>query len=570
MANEKISEQPAVVTPNLAHLFVSEVAGVSNNKYTRAQVLNIGIDTQAYSAVLDTVSANNAVVTFANTGLKIKDTDASHTVTLSIGSDISADRTLTINTGDADRSITLTGNATFGDDFDQPVKTTSSVVHDNLTLSATNALLAGSDRAITLLNDVTSNTITIGGTGSTTSIYNLAVTGSTFIATVTTVEIEDKKIALGKGGSTAGLTAAGISLLGDADAEVGYIQTGAADNTIFELNAPGNAFILTLDVNATKTVTVAGNLNIEGDSAINQDVTTDADVVFNKVTTPTYASTGAMAINPTDDLTINQNSVAVITSVETNAKVNTIYLDNGNLGIATTTPGFNTGGEGTTNANYFSIRGASTTPGIVELGAATNSNGSRVGRIQFTNLNNGSRTVFTAESTWVAGIRSEVVTSDSNADDDSGGTLVFATKAEAGSVTDRMTLNSDGGLTIGSPTGGSKGAGTLNATGVYDDNVLLTDYVFEKAYLGTPIEARHKKYKMLTLDQEIDFTKKHYHLSTIKGRNEWGKKGKPSTGESISQLTQTVETSFLYLADHQQEIRDLKKEIVDLKEAMSQ
>lgn len=37
-----------------------------------------------------------------------------------------------------------------------------------------------------------------------------------------------------------------------------------------------------------------------------------------------------------------------------------------------------------------------------------------------------------------------------------------------------------GGVQVGSPTGGDKGAGTLNATAVYDDNTLLTDYVFDR------------------------------------------------------------------------------------------
>lgn len=38
----------------------------------------------------------------------------------------------------------------------------------------------------------------------------------------------------------------------------------------------------------------------------------------------------------------------------------------------------------------------------------------------------------------------------------------------------------DGSLVVGSPTGGDKGAGTINAVAVYDDNVLLTDYVFDQ------------------------------------------------------------------------------------------
>jgi len=41
----------------------------------------------------------------------------------------------------------------------------------------------------------------------------------------------------------------------------------------------------------------------------------------------------------------------------------------------------------------------------------------------------------------------------------------------------RMQLVADGGLIVGSPSGASQGAGTINASGVFDDGVLLTCYV---------------------------------------------------------------------------------------------
>ena len=47
-----------------------------------------------------------------NTGLKVKDTDASHGLSIVPGSNLTADHTLTLVTGDADRSITLSGNTT--------------------------------------------------------------------------------------------------------------------------------------------------------------------------------------------------------------------------------------------------------------------------------------------------------------------------------------------------------------------------------------------------------------------------------------------------------------------------
>jgi hypothetical protein len=62
---------------------------------------------------------------------------------------------------------------------------------------------------------------------------------------------------------------------------------------------------------------------------------------------------------------------------------------------------------------------------------------------------------------------------------DNNASIYFRTAASAGSLTERMAVRNDGGVTIGSPTGASKGPGTLNAEAVYDDNVLLTCYVPE-------------------------------------------------------------------------------------------
>lgn len=52
-----------------------------------------------------------------NTGLKIKDTNASHGLIIAPGSDITADRTLTLTTGDAARTVTISGNTTISQDY---------------------------------------------------------------------------------------------------------------------------------------------------------------------------------------------------------------------------------------------------------------------------------------------------------------------------------------------------------------------------------------------------------------------------------------------------------------------
>lgn len=86
-----------------------------------------------------------ASATFNNTGLKLRDTNASHSLTVAPGSDLTADRTLTVTTGDADRTVTLSGNPTLADWFDQSVKVAASPQFAGIELShATANTLTGS------------------------------------------------------------------------------------------------------------------------------------------------------------------------------------------------------------------------------------------------------------------------------------------------------------------------------------------------------------------------------------------------------------------------------------------
>jgi len=75
------------------------------------------------------------ILTVPNSGLHILDTDASHDLIIKPGSDLTADRTLTLTTGDAARTITLSGNPTLADWFDQAVKQASSPTFAGLTLT---------------------------------------------------------------------------------------------------------------------------------------------------------------------------------------------------------------------------------------------------------------------------------------------------------------------------------------------------------------------------------------------------------------------------------------------------
>jgi len=65
------------------------------------------------------------VWTFGNESLHILDTNATHDLIIKPGSNLTADRIFTIITGDAARSLTLSGNPTLSDWFDQSTKTST-------------------------------------------------------------------------------------------------------------------------------------------------------------------------------------------------------------------------------------------------------------------------------------------------------------------------------------------------------------------------------------------------------------------------------------------------------------
>jgi len=65
-------------------------------------------------------------LTFSNEGLHILDLGGDHDLIIKPGTDLSANRILTITTGDAARTITLSGNPTLADWFDQSVKQAAS------------------------------------------------------------------------------------------------------------------------------------------------------------------------------------------------------------------------------------------------------------------------------------------------------------------------------------------------------------------------------------------------------------------------------------------------------------
>ena len=157
-------------------------------------------------------------------------------------------------------------------------------------------------------------------------------------------------------------------------------------------------------------------------------------------------------------------------------------------------------------------------------------------------------------------------TMDNVTDTTEEGSWSFATMVSGTLDTDAMVIGD--GVTLGAPTGGLKGAGTLNATAVYDDNTLLTDYVadFYNSKLDTdqvdfynslwtgdgpsPVDTFLEQRTQSTLDVDtyINEFLSTGSLPAMPTREEW-LEGKWSTGQLINSLWETVEVLTLHIKD---------------------
>jgi hypothetical protein len=138
---------------------------------------------------------------------------------------------------------------------------------------------------------------------------------------------------------------------------------------------------------------------------------------------------------------------------------------------------------------------------------------------------------------------------------------------------------SDGSVVIGSPSGSFKGAGSLNAQAVYDDNVLLTCYAIEAELTGKVTKARwddsalnrelpqpdgkiqvevttHKPAARFTARAAELLNPKSYgqswkttgHLPAMPSPAEWDASGKKmGVGDIVQRLWETVECQAIHI-----------------------
>lgn len=165
---------PSVATASVLTNSVTCEAGVSD--YTLA----FGVAGGAYIltipavaghrtfAFIDEAQTFSAVQTFTNVGLHILDTNATHDLIITPGSNLTADHILTITTGDADRTVTLAGALTTAADFITAgafslTLTATGITDVTLPLTGTLATLAGTEvlsgKTLTLpqINDTSSD-----------------------------------------------------------------------------------------------------------------------------------------------------------------------------------------------------------------------------------------------------------------------------------------------------------------------------------------------------------------------------------------------------------------------------
>jgi len=126
-------------------------------------------------------------------------------------------------------------------------------------------------------------------------------------------------------------------------------------------------------------------------------------------------------------------------------------------------------------------------------------------------------------------------------------------------------MNPDGGLYANTASGGNKGLGTINATAVYDDNVLLTDYVFDY-HLDKKVKKEDEKQavkfmsdtNVLSLDYFSAYWKENRHLPSLPSREEWKEDGVYSIGKLAQRLWETVELQAVHISELSDRIKQLE------------
>lgn len=156
--------------------------------------------------------------------------------------------------------------------------------------------------------------------------------------------------------------------------------------------------------------------------------------------------------------------------------------------------------------------------------------------------------------------------------------VVYLTGNTAGAITGIDDyLFYEKGVVVGNPVLPAPyvhhGPGTLTAESVYDENIQLSDYVFDTYFDGTlhPDDAeKYKDYQQFALEDMINYMETHRHLPTMTGREEWKLKGQSSVGKLATELWVTYETHALYIKELHEQITAMENLIAMATDPLTQ
>lgn len=272
----QLGELDTDVTGKANNGFVTFTGPASSNKNFALPNANETV------ACLGQAQAWSAAQTFLNSsGIKIQDTGADHTLGLIVGTNFSANRTLTITPGDADRSITLGGNVstagalTISGAFGTTLMVTNTT---SVTLPTTGTIASlGVAQTWTQPQSFNSSTLLLNGSSSGTGTLNAPAAASTYTWTLPAVT-----------GTLAALSLA---------------QTWSAAQTF--INSSG---IKIQDTDASHTLGIVGGSNLTGDRTLtlttgdaSRSFTMSGDISF----AANFTTSGANALTLTTTGTTN-------------------------------------------------------------------------------------------------------------------------------------------------------------------------------------------------------------------------------------------------------------------------
>jgi hypothetical protein len=177
--NPSIDLTSGIATPGTYKSVTVDTYGRVTSGTNPTTLEGYGITNGAHNGVNTDITS----VSLDNSGLKVKDTDGTNFLSIKPSSNITADRTLYIATGDANRTLTLTGDATI-----------SGVNSGNQTITLTGAVTgSGTGSFATTLATVNSNVGSFGN-ATNTSTFTVNAKGLVTAASNTAIQIAQSQV----------------------------------------------------------------------------------------------------------------------------------------------------------------------------------------------------------------------------------------------------------------------------------------------------------------------------------------------------------------------------------------